>query len=324
MAALNASAPIFMPDSFSPVTPFYFSPSEEAIPGLHISDYVLAVWAPIIVHWLVAGIFEALDHSTSPWVERYRLHESVEVKSRNLVSRGAVLRAVLFQQFIQVSLAYWWMDDRGPAPDPQMDMSVLAENMYGVLSRLIGQGAAYTAMKAAGPESVWAMYWWIIPVSQFFLAMFIVDTWQYFLHRAMHINKTLYRWFHSWHHRLYVPYAFGALYNHPVEGFLLDTLGSAVGEAISCLSLRQATLFFCFATCKTMDDHCGYTFPLDPLQWLSGNTADYHDIHHQIIGIKSNFSQPFFVHWDVLLGTRMTREEMNARRSRGKGKGKTE
>ena len=44
----------------------------------------------------------------------------------------------------------------------------------------------------------------------------------------------------------------------------------------------------------------------------------------QIIGIKSNFSQPFFVHWDVLLGTRMTREEMNARRARGKGKGKTE
>ena len=66
----------------------------------------------------------------------------------------------------------------------------------------------------------------------------------------MHVNKTLYRWFHSWHHRLYVPYAFGALYNHPVEGFLLDTLGSAVGEAISCLSVRQATLFFCFATCK--------------------------------------------------------------------------
>ena len=171
MAAANVTFPLFAPDSFSPATPFYYSPTAEAIPGLHVSDYALAVWAPIVVHWIVAGIFELLDHSTAPWIEKYRLHESAEVKSRNLVSRGAVLRAVLFQQFIQVSLAYWWMDDRGPAPDPQGDMFVLAENIRGVLSRLVGQGAAYTAMKAAGPEFVWAMYWWIIPIFQFFLAM---------------------------------------------------------------------------------------------------------------------------------------------------------
>lgn len=37
----------------------------------------------------------------------------------------------------------------------------------------------------------------------------------------------------------------------------------------------------------------------------------------QIIGIKSNFSQPFFVHWDVILGTRMTREDIKVRRSKG-------
>lgn len=136
----------------------------------------------------------------------------------------------------------------------------------------------------------------------------------------MHVNKTLYRHLHSWHHRLYVPYAFGALYNHPVEGFLLDTLGSAVAELISGLSVRQATLLFVVATCKTLDDHCGYSFPWDPLQMFSGNTADYHDIHHQTIGIKSNFSQPFFVHWDALLGTRMSREELEARRHKGKSK----
>ena len=35
-----------------------------------------------------------------------------------------------------------------------------------------------------------------------------------------------------------------------------------------------------------------------------------------MIGIKSNFSQPFFVHWDVLLGTRMTRQDIEARKQR--------
>jgi sphinganine C4-monooxygenase len=37
-----------------------------------------------------------------------------------------------------------------------------------------------------------AIYWYLVPAIQFSLAIFIVDTWQYFLHRAMHINKWLY------------------------------------------------------------------------------------------------------------------------------------
>ncbi len=37
-----------------------------------------------------------------------------------------------------------------------------------------------------------AIYWIGIPALQFFLAILIVDTWQYFLHRAMHTNKWLY------------------------------------------------------------------------------------------------------------------------------------
>lgn len=146
----------------------------------------------------------------------------------------------------------------------------------------------------------------------------VLDTWQYFLHRLMHLNRFLYKHLHSVHHRLYVPYAYGALYNHPIEGFVLDTLGALLTETVTGLSVRQAMLFFVLSTCKTVDDHCGYSLPFDPLQMLSGNTADYHDIHHQAIGIKSNFSQPWFVHWDVILGTRMTRQDIEERRAKVK------
>lgn len=114
------------------------------------------------------------------------------------------------------------------------------------------------------------------------LSSFFVDTWQYFLHRAMHLNKWLYKNVHSWHHRLYVPYAYGALYNHPVEGFLLDSLGSVIAEALTGMSVRQAMLLFTISTLKTVDDHCGYKLPFDPLQLMSSNNADYHDIHHQV------------------------------------------
>jgi sphinganine C4-monooxygenase len=37
-----------------------------------------------------------------------------------------------------------------------------------------------------------AIYYYILPALQFGLAVTVVDTWQYFLHRAMHMNKWLY------------------------------------------------------------------------------------------------------------------------------------
>ncbi|KFY78222.1 hypothetical protein V499_02570 [Pseudogymnoascus sp. VKM F-103] len=147
------------------------------------------------------------------------------------------------------------------------------------------------------------IYWGLVPAVQFFIAIAIVDTWQYFLHRAMHINKWLYTTFHARHHRLYVPYAYGALYNHPFEGFLLDTLGASIAYKLSFMTPRQGMCFFVGSTLKTVDDHCGYSLPWDPLQHITSNNAGYHDIHHQSWGIKTNFSQPFFTFWDRVLGT---------------------
>ena len=36
------------------------------------------------------------------------------------------------------------------------------------------------------------IYYYITPVVQFAIGSFVVDTWQYFLHRAMHMNKWMY------------------------------------------------------------------------------------------------------------------------------------
>ena len=119
----------------------------------------------------------------------------------------------------------------------------------------------------------------------------------------MHMNKFLYTTLHSRHHRLYVPYAFGALYNHPVEGFMLDTFGTGVAYLLTEMTVRQGMWFFTCSTIKTVDDHCGYAFPWDPIQHVTSNNAAYHDVHHQSWGIKTNFSQPFFTFWDRVLGT---------------------
>ena len=76
--------------------------------------------------------------------------------------------------------------------------------------------------------------------------------------------------------------------------------------------------FFTGSTCKTVDDHCGYALPWDPLQFLTSNNAGYHDVHHQSWGIKTNFSQPFSTFWDRLLGTVWTGGDVSARYERAR------
>lgn len=145
----------------------------------------------------------------------------------------------------------------------------------------------------------------LVLAQQFAIAMAVLDTWQYFMHRYMHQNKFLYKHIHSQHHRLVVPYAFGALYNHPLEGLILDTVGGAMAFLASGMSPQTSIFFFSFATIKTVDDHCGLWLPGNLFHILFKNNSAYHDIHHQLYGTKYNFSQPFFVTWDKILGTYM-------------------
>jgi len=239
-------------------------------------------------------------------IEKFRIHDSEEMKAKNKATPAEVLRAVIFQQIVQTAMGWWWLAET-PIEDASkhgLAMRRLAPTVFRFTQILLGDVTARRLLSSYGSLLLYSMYWWIIPAFQFLLAFFVIDTWQYFLHRLMHVNKFLYRHLHSVHHRLYVPYAYGALYNHPVEGFLLDTCGAVMAEAIAHLTVRQTCLLFAFSSAKTVDDHCGFSLPWDPLQFMYRNNARYHDIHHQHYGLKYNFSQPFWIHWDVLLGTR--------------------
>ncbi|KAJ6508489.1 sphingosine hydroxylase [Mycena sanguinolenta] len=284
--------------------PWYYSSKPSLVDG--VPDHYLTIASPFVAYWVPSLFFHYLDTRNWKALEKYRIHDSAEVVSRNRVSRTAVIWTVIFQQVVQTALGLFWLS-ADVVPDHTGKVAAIARQ----LSLVLGSGEHVQTIL---PRLAYYIYWWAIPIFQFMVAIFIIDTWQYFLHRFMHMNKFLYRHFHSWHHRLYVPYAFGALYNHPFEGLLLDALSTIIAQSVSGISTRQAALLFGIATFKTVDDHCGYRFPFDPLQVMSKNNVDYHDIHHQQIGIKYNFSQPFFVHWDVLLGTEMTRQEMERRK----------
>ncbi|GMI75354.1 sphingoid base hydroxylase 2 [Hibiscus trionum] len=235
--------------------------------NLAISDELLGTLVPIVVYWLYSAIYIAFG----PF-HNYRLHSKTDEEEKNLVSKANVIKNVLFQQAIQATLAiilYKVMrnEDAGASESRSNSLTVIGR--------------------------------------QFIIAMFVLDTWQYFMHRYFHHNKFLYRRFHSHHHRLVVPYAFGAIYSHPLEAFLFDIIGGALSYSISGMSPRTSIYFFSFATVKSVDDHCGVWLPGNLFHILFNNNSAYHDVHHHLCGGKYNFSQPFFVMWDRIMGTYM-------------------
>jgi sphinganine C4-monooxygenase len=328
-----------------PLPDYTLSPKPDLIPGM--PDYVLQMVAITVAYWVVSGIFHVIDE----WdlFPQYRLHTPVEIAQRNKVTRYEVVRDVVIQQIVQGSFGIFlaYFDPPETIGKEDYDSAVwslriraaqqyvpavlgfcginstsLAAKLYATSPALAGilGGGRYVESGFAAWELLAgkAIYWVGIPLLQFTIGAIYVDTWQYFLHRAMHMNKFLYTWLHARHHRLYVPYAYGALYNHPIEGFMLDTLGTGVAYLVTGMTVRQGMCFFTLATIKTVDDHCGYKFPWDPMQRISSNNAAYHDIHHQSWGIKSNFSQPFFTFWDRFLGTTWTGGDVSARYQRGR------
>ncbi|XWS34097.1 hypothetical protein CRYUN_Cryun21dG0010300 [Craigia yunnanensis] len=236
--------------------------------GLGLSDEILAALMPVVVYWAYAGMYMALGSS----FDNYRLHSKKDEDEKNLVSRGAVVKGVLLQQFLQVAVAF--------------PLFLATEGNDG--------GAS-----AEQPSS------FIVIAKQVIIAMVVMDTHQYFVHRFIFHNKFLYKYIHAQHHRLVVPYPFGAIYSHPLEAFLADTLGGSLSFVLSGMSPRTSIFFYAFVTIKNVDDHCGIMLPGNPFHIFFTNNTAYHDLHHQLYGGKYNFAQPFFVMWDRILGTHM-------------------
>lgn len=227
---------------------------------------------PVFSYWSYSLFFYALSHSHLTSVQLHRIPINQKLRPANSVSEWQVLKAVLFQHVLQMFLG--------------IGLAVHTNNSN-------EQRITDHKMEV----------WWLV-LLKLGVAAVMLDTYQYWMHRLAHTNRFLYRNFHSVHHRLTVPYAFGALYNHPVEGFVMDTLGGAIPTLFLNMHPWTSCLFFSIATLKTVDDHCGFSLTgVDPLQFLFSNNAGYHDIHHWGKGRMYNFSQPFFTFWDKAMGT---------------------
>lgn len=161
------STPHDSPLCFAPNTfPFYFSPKPALVVGF--SDTILALGAPILAYWSLSLFFHGLDLSEWKWLDKYRIHESSEVKARNLATRSQVVWAVLFQQLIQTALGLVWLAEDAGHINHIRELQRLAASMESILARVLGI-PMNPQLLASATQFV---YWWGIPVFQFLSAMY--------------------------------------------------------------------------------------------------------------------------------------------------------
>ncbi|TVY94332.1 Sphinganine C4-monooxygenase [Lachnellula willkommii] len=175
------------------------------------------------------------------------------------------------------------------------------------INDLVTAGSQHTQWQWLASQLI---YWVLIPTFQFLFALILADTFQYFMHRAMH-TRWLYKNIHYLHHDVYVPYAYGAYYNHPLESIPIDSIGYPLGLWLAGMNNRQAALFGALWTFKSVIDHCGYDFPWNPCNIICPDSVIFHDLHHQSWGLKYNFSV-YMDFWDRWFGTRWDARDVRA------------
>lgn len=142
---------------------------------------------------------------------------------------------------------------------------------------------------------LWHLYpsgeWSILNV---LLGMFVLDTVEYWVHRALHANKWLYRLTHQTHH-MPPTCAVLSLYNSTAEvvPFSACIMTSFYLSGINWIDFIIVTSL---ANLKTAWDHA------------STRKGHHHELHHS--KPCYNFEQPFCDVWDRLMGTRIWPEQL--------------
>ena len=117
-----------------------------------------------------------------------------------------------------------------------------------------------------------------------------IDTFEYFLHVALHKINFLYKNAHKTHHTLYNPYHYGALYNSTFESILESSILLS-GIYFLGFSYKEYIITITLGHFATVIDHTFLNYK-----------NKFHYLHHSQNG-NYNFQQPFFTYYDKLFGT---------------------
>jgi len=149
----------------------------------------------------------------------------------------------------------------------------------------------------------WATYpLWYIPLS-FVGALFIHETYYYWLHRWMHSFPKLYRLIHKVHHDSVSTSVWTSFSFHPIESLLQAIIIPAMVFIIP-MHWTVLVVLLIFMTVSAIVNHAGVEiYPSSwrdnkVMRWFIGST--HHDLHHR--RFTKNFGL-YFTFWDIWMGT---------------------
>ena len=152
----------------STTRPWYYNTDSQSWSGM--SDFWFSILGPVAAYWLLAGFFDILDRGDWDWLQKYKIHESSEVTSRNRATKKQVISTVIVQQIIQISVGYLWMDptveNGGPVSSHVPRMEAIAPTILRFLEVMFGRRVAAFLWLNKAQELVYYVYWWAIPLAQ--------------------------------------------------------------------------------------------------------------------------------------------------------------
>jgi sterol desaturase/sphingolipid hydroxylase (fatty acid hydroxylase superfamily) len=188
--------------------------------------------------------------------------------------------------------------------------------MYTVMVSVLKGLTHYTIVSyglAINNESL--LRWWIVPfIAKSFFVEILFDGCHYFIHRAVHENKWLYKNIHRHHHTHIHTSSYSSFYMHPLELVLVYSVPLYVSLGVSHIVGMQFTNFefwmlTVYLTLQEIGGHTGKKmYPTSSFAqciWLPKTfgielyTED-HDLHHT--RYKCNYSKRFSL-FDKLFGT---------------------
>ncbi|EAA04938.5 fatty acid hydroxylase domain-containing protein 2-like [Anopheles arabiensis] len=224
-------------------------------------DFLYTWGLTVYVHsffWIVGGLFVLMDLTNRPvFLRRYKTQpgKNEPIAWPDLLR---VMRTILFNQTvvgIPLTLVGYHATIKGSVPD----------------------------VRTLPPVDV--------IVRDLLVCVFFAEVGFYYVHRFLHI-KPLYRLVHKKHHEWTAPFAWTAMYCHPIEHIISNMVPPMIGIQLMKAHVFTTAIWFPLVIFNTIRDHCGYHLPFFP-------SSEYHDYHH------AKFTECFgtFGYLDWLHGT---------------------
>ena len=157
--------------------PFYHFSTASVVPG--IDDKALSLIAPLFSYWALSLFFHVLDSDIFQWAAKYRIHESEEVRAKNLASRKDVIIAVVLQQVVQTVMGVIWLENDSTSDafrNHTGEMRQLSKWIARLAVTVLGETRGKELLAANGQGIISWLYWWGMPIAQFIFAMCVCRT----------------------------------------------------------------------------------------------------------------------------------------------------